>query len=66
VNAHILALESRLREVAAHRRGAELDLIGLFCECGCMGELAMTREDYDTAGGAWLEGHAPTHRGGAG
>jgi hypothetical protein len=56
-NAHILALEERIREVSVHAR--EHDLIGLFCECGCMAIVAITRSQYDAAGGAWLESHKP-------
>jgi hypothetical protein len=58
VNAHVLALEERLYEVTAHAR--DRDLIGLFCECGCLGTVVTTSAGYAEAAGAWLEGHEPT------
>ena len=51
-NAHILALEATL----GGREGRE---IGFFCECGCLEVVTMTRAEYEAAGGARLEGHAP-------
>ena len=59
VNANILALEAQLTEVASHMRTADQDLVGLFCECGCMEAVMVTRADYDERGGAWREGHEP-------
>jgi hypothetical protein len=56
-NAHIVALEERLHEVSAHAR--DRDLIGLFCECGCMAIVATTRSHYHAVGGAWVESHKP-------
>ena len=56
-NAHILALEERLGEVSAHARAR--DLIGLFCECGCLAIVATTRSQYDAMGGAWVDSHKP-------
>jgi hypothetical protein len=56
-NTHILALEERLLEVSAHAR--DRDLIGLFCECGCMAIVATTRSQYDAVGGVWVESHKP-------
>jgi hypothetical protein len=58
-NAHILAFEAHLYEVAVHALEADADLIFLFCECGCMATVAMTRAEYERNGGAWLEGHKP-------
>lgn len=60
VNGHILAQEARLNEISVHAVAAEQDVIRLFCECGCMGVLSVTRAEYDRDGGAWLEGHEPT------
>jgi predicted component of type VI protein secretion system len=57
VNAHILALEARLHEISVHSLWSDDDLIGLCCECGCMGTVASTRADYERNGGAWIEGH---------
>jgi hypothetical protein len=51
-NGHILALE----ELLGGRHERE---IGFFCECGCMGVVAMTKAQYEAADGAWLEGHQP-------
>jgi hypothetical protein len=31
--------------------------IGFFCECGCMGFAEVTLDEFEAAGGAWLEGH---------
>ena len=59
VNASILALEARVREMGLRARPDEL-LVGLLCECGCMGIAAATPNDYDRDGGVWLEGHKPT------
>jgi len=56
-NSHILALEERLQEVSVHRR--DRDLVGLFCECGCLGQVATTRAAYAANGGVWIEGHEP-------
>jgi hypothetical protein len=58
-NSHILALEERLglQEVSVHCRDG--DLIGLFCECGCLRHVATTRADYAANGGVWIEGHKP-------
>jgi hypothetical protein len=53
-NSHILALEDLLAP-----RGGDEQEIGFFCECGCLGVVAMTRAEYEAAGGAWLAGHKP-------
>jgi hypothetical protein len=58
-NSHILAFDARLHEITAHRFEADEDLIGLFCECGCMATVAITCAEYERNGGAWLEGHSP-------
>jgi hypothetical protein len=63
-NAHILALEARVREMGLRSRVPDEDLIGLFCECGCMSIVSATREDYERDGGVWLEGHEPGLRDG--
>jgi hypothetical protein len=56
------------REANAHIREMAMELdalvpderpIGFFCECGCMGIATVTLADYDTQGGAWIEGHEP-------
>jgi hypothetical protein len=54
-NHHIFLLEELLPESA---RGARVDReIGLFCECGCLQVVPMTRADYEAAGEALLQGH---------
>jgi hypothetical protein len=54
-NHHIFALEQLLPESV---RSARADReIGLFCECGCLQVVAMTRADYEAAGEALLGGH---------
>lgn len=54
-NHHIFALEELL---PASVRSARADReIGLFCECGCLQVVTMTRADYDAAGEALLQGH---------
>jgi hypothetical protein len=53
-NAYIRSMAESLEEVAPDERP-----IGLFCECGCMGLATATLLDYESAGGAWLEGHEP-------
>lgn len=59
VNAHILALEARIREMGLRTRTPDEDAIGLLCECGCLGVVAVQRGVYERGGGAWLEGHKP-------
>ena len=54
-NHHILALEELLPASVRSAR-AERE-IGLFCECGCLQVVAMTRADYEAAGEALLQGH---------
>jgi hypothetical protein len=56
-NAHILALDERFGDVSAH--APHSDLIDLFCECGCLARVTMTRSQYEALGGAWLESHKP-------
>lgn len=58
-NAHILALEARIREMGLRTRPPGEDLIGLLCECGCLDIVSMNRNDYEAQGGAWIEGHKP-------
>jgi hypothetical protein len=49
--AHCLDDESFLaRDPSQH-------LIGFLCECGCLGIVAKTRSEYESKGGAWIEGH---------
>jgi hypothetical protein len=57
VNRHILALEARLTDERFLARDPRKHLIGFFCECGCLGIVAVTRDAYETNRGAWLEGH---------
>lgn len=57
VNSHILALETRLDDESFLARDPGRHLIGLLCECGCMGIVAATRVRYEENGGAWLKGH---------
>jgi hypothetical protein len=59
VNAHILALEARLDDESFLARDPNRYLIGLCCECGCMGIVTSTRSEYEDNNGAWLEGHGP-------
>jgi hypothetical protein len=49
-NAHIRQLAKALRDERP---------IGFFCECGCMAIVLATLLEYDSHGGAWLEGHKP-------
>jgi hypothetical protein len=58
-NAHILAFDAHLNDVAAHTLEADEELIDLFCECGCMAAVVLSRHEYVDSGGAWLEGHRP-------
>ena len=58
-NAHILAFDLHLRDVTAHTLEVDEELIDLFCECGCMATVMLTRHEYANRGGAWLEGHRP-------
>jgi hypothetical protein len=60
VNAHVLALEARVREMGLRAPPPGQDLIGLFCECGCLGIVASTPAGYEQNDGAWLDGHRPT------
>ena len=53
-HAHIFALEERLDV-----RERDEPEIGLFCECGCLEVVTVTRTRYEAAGGAWLDGHKP-------
>jgi len=53
-NAHIFALEERLGV-----RERDEPEIGLFCQCGCLEVVTVTRTRYEAAGGAWLDGHKP-------
>jgi hypothetical protein len=64
-NAHILAFDAYVNDVTAHTLEADEDLFDLFCECGCMATVAMTRHEYEGIGGAWLEGHRPGTASGA-
>jgi hypothetical protein len=57
-NGHILALEARIRGMGLRARPDQM-LIGLFCECGCMGIAPTTRDDYEREAGVWLQGHRP-------
>jgi hypothetical protein len=57
VNAHVLALEARIREMGFRERTPDQDRIGLFCECGCMGIVSSTQADYEQSDGVWLDGH---------
>jgi len=34
--------------------------VEFLCECGCMGRVALTPDEYDAAGGALIEGHEAT------
>ena len=56
---NILALEVHLDDESFLARDPDRHLIGFFCECGCGRSVAMTRSDYETNGGAWVEGHSP-------
>jgi hypothetical protein len=58
-NAYALALDASLYEMTVHALGPDPEPIGLFCECGCLGRVASTRTEYESNGGAWLEGHEP-------
>jgi hypothetical protein len=58
-NAHILAFDAHLNDVTAHMIKPDAEVIDLFCECGCMATVALTRHEYVDSGGAWLEGHRP-------
>lgn len=62
VNGHILGLEARLDDERFLARDPDQYLIGMFCECGCGGMVAVTRADYETNGGVWIEGHKPAGR----
>jgi hypothetical protein len=62
VNAHIFALEARLDDASFLARDPDRHLIGLLCECGCMGIAAVTRADYEQQGGAWKDDHRPEPR----
>jgi hypothetical protein len=59
VNAEILALEARLDDATFVARDPNRYLIGLLCECGCMGIAPTARADYERDGGAWARGHQP-------
>jgi hypothetical protein len=58
-NAHILALDASLCEISVHALGPDPGPIDFFCECGCMGRVALTCAEYERDGGAWLKGHEP-------
>ena len=59
VNAQILGLEARVREMGLRERTPGQDGIGLFCECGCMAIVVSAEAEYKSRGGAWLDGHEP-------
>lgn len=58
-NGVVSAVNSRIRAFAGNFEGLNRSPIEFLCECGCGEEVPMTVEDYDSAGGAWIEGHAP-------
>jgi hypothetical protein len=58
VNTHILALEALLTDERFLARDPRIHMIGFLCECGCLGIVVVTRDAYETNGGAWLEGHS--------
>ena len=47
------------------RLGVDLAQLGdpspieFLCECGCLERVTLTPHEYDTAGGAWIDGHSP-------
>jgi hypothetical protein len=55
----VVAVNSKIRAVAGDFHGLDDSPIEFLCECGCREQVVMTVEDYDSAGGAWLEGHSP-------
>jgi hypothetical protein len=57
VNRRILDLESRLDDERFLARDPARHLIGFVCECGCLGIVAITHSEYESRGGAWIEGH---------
>jgi hypothetical protein len=57
VNRRILELEARLDDESFLARDPSQHLIGFLCECGCLGIVAKTRSEYESKGGAWIEGH---------
>lgn len=52
-NGHIIALANDLRPPISR----DERFIGLFCECGCWRVAATTLAEYESKGGAWIEGH---------
>ena len=40
-NAHILARDASMYEITVHALGPDPEPIDLFCECGCMGRVAV-------------------------
>jgi hypothetical protein len=41
------------------RRRARNERVVFPCECGCREVVKLTKAEYQTVGGAWLEGHEP-------
>lgn len=39
-----------------------MEVLNFFCECGCLGVVALTPGAFDAAGGAWLDSHRPELR----
>jgi hypothetical protein len=52
------AVNRKIRDAAADFGRLDDCPVEFICACGCGEELVITIEEYDAAGGAWIEGHS--------